>query len=225
MTQAIGDVLVSAVAVAISPVPIVAIILILGSARARATGVAFALGWIAGLGAVLFLAIHVFLGADDPSSGAATSTDWLRVAVGALFVAMAARQWRQRPRDGETPAPPRWMARVDSMPPPRAALLGAVLSGANPKNFALTVTAGASIAEAGLSSGDSAIALVVFMLLGSLTIAGPVGFYLLDSDRAAGPLESVRRFMSVHNAAIMMVILALLGAKLIGNGLGGGIFE
>ena len=53
-------------------------------------------------------------------------------------------------------------------------------------------------------------------------IAGSVLFYLLDAaDRAARPLAAIGRFIADDNAVIMMVILLLLGAKLLGDGLGG----
>ena len=74
-------------------------------------------------------------------------------------------------------------------------MLGAALSGANPKNLALTLAAAASIAEAGLDPADEAIAVAVFVALGSLTVAGAVLFYLVDSKRAA---RSTRRDQAVH---------------------------
>ena len=46
LTQAIGDVLPSAVAIVLSPVPIIAVDLMLGTRRARSNGPAFAIGWI-----------------------------------------------------------------------------------------------------------------------------------------------------------------------------------
>ena len=95
----------------------------------------------------------------------------------------------------------------------------AALSGANPKNLALTLAAVASIAEAGLDAGDTAIAVALFIALGSVTVAGSVLFYLVDADRAARPLAAVKQFMSDNNAVIMMVVLLLLGAKLLGDGL------
>lgn len=52
MDQAIGDILPLAIGVAISPVPIIAVVLMLGTPRGRTTGVAFALGWVAGLAIV-----------------------------------------------------------------------------------------------------------------------------------------------------------------------------
>ena len=92
-----------------------------------------------------------------------------------------------------------------------AALLGAALSGANPKNLALTLAASASIAEAGLDDADTAVALLVFIAIGSVTVAGSVLFYLIDAQSAARPLAAVKQFMSDNNAVIMMVVLLLLG--------------
>jgi hypothetical protein len=77
----------------------------------------------------------------------------------------------------------------------------------------------ASIAEAGLNQADTAIAIAAFIALGSVTVADAVLFYLLDADRAARPLAAVKQFMSDYNAVIMMVVLLLLGAKLLGDGL------
>jgi hypothetical protein len=45
-------------------------------------------------------------------------------------------------------------------------------------------------------------------------------FYLLVPD-SAGPLGSIKQFMSEHNAVIMFVLLLVLGAKLLGNGIAG----
>ena len=59
----------------------------------------------------------------------------------------------------------------------------------------------------------------MFVALGSVTVAGAVLFYLVDTKRAARPLEAIRRFMSDNNQVIMMVVLLLLGAKLLGDGL------
>ena len=116
---------------------------------------------------------------------------------------------------------PKWMSTIDSFTPAKSLALGAILSGVNPKNLALTAAAAASIARAGLDGGESAVAVAVFVVLGSITVAGPVLLYLFASDKAAGPLASVKDFMSDHNAVIMMVVLLVLGAKILGQGLGG----
>ena len=61
----------------------------------------------------------------------------------------------------------------------------------------------------------------MFVIIGSLTVAGPVLFYVFAADKAAGPLDSIKQFMSDHNAVIMMVLFVVLGVKILGQGLGG----
>ena len=220
VSDAIGDLLPSALAVALSPIPIIAIVLVLGAPNARRAGPAFAVGWVAGLLAVSVVVVLLVGSGADPD-GDDPGVDWLKIAIGILFLLMAAKQWTKRPKEGEEPEMPAWMATIDTATPPRAALLGAALSGANPKNLALTLAAVASIAEAGLDAGDTAIAVALFIALGSVTVAGSVLFYLVDADRAARPLAAVKQFMSDNNAVIMMVILLILGAKFLGDGLSG----
>ena len=214
----IGDLLPSAIAVALSPIPIVAVVVVLGAQRARTAGPAFALGWVAGLLAVSVIVV-LLVGSDADGDGDEPALDWLLLGIGVLFLLMAAKQWTKRPKRGEEPETPGWMATIDSATPARAALLGAALSGANPKNLALTLTAAASIAEAGLDGPDTAIAIAAFVALGSATVAGAVLFYLVAGARAERPLAAVKRFMSGNSAVIMTVVLLLLGLKLVGDGL------
>jgi threonine/homoserine/homoserine lactone efflux protein len=113
------------------------------------------------------------------------------------------------------------MASVNSVEPLKAVLLGAALSGANPKNLALTFAASAAIANADLSGPDTALAILAFVVIGSITVVGAVGFYLVAPARAGRPLAAVKEFMADNNATIMMVILVLLGAKLVGDSVAG----
>jgi len=221
LLQAVGDLLPAAVGVALSPIPIIAVVLMLGTPRARATGPAFVLGWIVGLVVVSALVLLIAGGAEQSGSASQRGVDAVKAALGILFLAMAAGQWRKRPKPGEDPAMPAWMAKVDSMSPAGAFGLGALLSGVNPKNLTLTIGASASIAEAGLSTPATAVAVAVYVAIGSISVAGPVLYYLVDARRAARALSTVKDFMSANNAVIMMIVLLVLGAKLFGEGVSG----
>ncbi len=221
LSQVIGDLLPVAVGVALSPIPIVAVILMLGTPKARSNGPAFALGWVVGLVVVSVVVLVAAGGSDKPNSGSSDTVDVIKLALGVAFLFMALKQWRSRPKEGETPALPKWMAAIDKFTPGRSFLFGALLSGVNPKNLALTLAAAASIAQAGLSTTDSATAVAVFVIIGSFTVAGPVIFFLFGGDRATKPLASIKDVMGGHNAVIMMVVLLVLGAKLIGSGWAG----
>ena len=83
---------------------------------------------------------------------------------------------------------PKWMNAIDKVDPRRAFVLGIALSGANPKNLALTAAAAGSIAQADLGTTDTAIAIAVFVVIGSLTVVGSVLAYLLAGDAAKKPL-------------------------------------
>jgi threonine/homoserine/homoserine lactone efflux protein len=211
----------SAIGVALSPVPIIAVILMLGTPRAKTNGPAFAVGWVLGLVVVSVIVVLVASGADDSDSGTSDAVDVVKILIGALFVLMAFGQWRQRPQPGEEPKMPKWMAAIDRFTPGKSFGLGAVLSGANPKNLALTLAAAATIAQAGLDGGGTTVAIAVFVIIASITVAGPVLFYMFASDKAAGPLASIKEFMTDHNAVIMMIVLLVLGAKVLGQGIAG----
>lgn len=216
----IGDVLPSAVAVALSPIPVVAVVVVLGGRAARTAGPAFAAGWGAGLLAVSVVVLLLVSAAELGGSEDAGLV-WWKIAVGVLFLWMAAKQWAKRSRPGEQPREPGWMATVDRASAPRAAALGVALSAANPKNLALTLTAAASIAEAGLARAEAALAVAVFVGVGSLAVTGAVAFHLLAGEHAVRPLAVVKQFMAANSQVIMMVVLLLLGAKLLGDGIGG----
>lgn len=218
--EAIGDLLPSAVGVALSPVPIVAVILMLGTPKARTNGPAFAAGWVAGL-VIVGVIVLLVAGDADSSGGTSTGVDVVVLLFGVLLLAVAAKQWRSRPRSGETPEMPGWMAAIDRFTAGRSVGFGALLSGVNPKNLALTMAAAASLAQAGLSAGGDAVGLAVFVVIGSVTVAGPVLAYLFLGERAERSLAEIKQFMSDHNAVIMAVVCLLLGAKLIGNAIGG----
>ena len=81
---------------------------------------------------------------------------------------------------------PKWMASIDSLAPAKALGLGVLLAGANPKNLLLAIAAGAGLAQLGLSTTDAVVALIVFVVIGSLTIAGPVVYYLVGGDDGEG---------------------------------------
>jgi threonine/homoserine/homoserine lactone efflux protein len=209
------------VGVALSPLPIIAVILMLATPKARSNGPAFALGWIVGLVAVSVIVLVVAGGADDANSTASDSVNWIRLLLGLAFLSMAVKQWRKRPKKGQQAEMPKWMDAIDRFTPVRSFAIGLLLSGVNPKNLALTLAAAGSIAQAGLSTGDDAISVAIFVVLGSLTVVGPVLFFMFGGEHATKPLASIKEFMGEHNAVIMMVVLLVLGAKLIGSALPG----
>ncbi len=221
MGQGISEVLTFAIGVAISPVPIIAVILMLFSARARVNGPMFLAGWAVALGVVSGVAYALSDTADAATSSGATDTiSWGKIVFGVLFLLLAVRQWRSRPTPGADPTMPKWMAGIDSFSPGKAFGLAFLLAGVNPKNLLLSVGAGTSVAALGISTGNAVVSLIVFVLLASSTIGVPVILYLTGGDKAKAQLDSMKGWLTVHNAAVMTVLFLVFGIDLIAKGLG-----
>jgi hypothetical protein len=221
MGQAIGEVLPFAIGVAISPVPIIAVILVLFSARARVNGPVFLAAWVVGV-AVVSVVVYLIADGGDVSTddGASDTTNWIKLLLGVLLVVLAVRGWR-RAHAATATEPPKWMASIDSLTPVKTAGLAVLLSALNPKNLALSLAAGASLAQAGVSGSEATVGLVVFVLVASASIALPVAFYLLGGDRAADVLDGWKAWLSTHNDAVMAVLFLVFGVVLFSQGLRG----
>ena len=220
MGDVIGQILSFAVGVAVSPVPIIAVVLMLTTDRGRVNGPAFLLGWIAGL-ALAGTAILLLAGQADASDGGEPAT-WvgvLKLMLGLGLLALAVKQWRGRPADSEAAELPNWMQKIDGFAPGRALALAVALAAVNPKNLLLTVGAATTIAHAGLEAGEQAVALSVFILVASLGIGAPVAIYFALGEKSASLLGGLKDWMAHNNAAIMTVLLLVLGAKLLGDGI------
>jgi Sap, sulfolipid-1-addressing protein len=101
-------------------------------------------------------------------------------------------------------------------------MLGTPRARTNGPAFAAGWVAGlVTVGVTGLSAGGDAVGLAVFVVIGSVTVVGPVLAYLFMGQRAERALGEVKQFMADHNAVIMAVVCLVLAAKLIGNGIGG----
>jgi threonine/homoserine/homoserine lactone efflux protein len=220
MGQGVGEVLTFAIGVAISPVPIIAVILMLFSQKARVNGPAFLAGWVLALAVISTVAYVIADESDASTSSSASDTiSWGKIVLGVLFLLLAGRQWRSRPAPGVEPEMPKWMRGIDSFSPGKALGLGVLLTGVNPKNLILTLGAATGLAQLGLSTGDAVGSIVVFVVVASLTIAVPVVYYLVGGEKAKTALDSLKRWLGMHNAAVMTVLFLVFGVDLIAKGI------
>ncbi len=219
LLQAIGTVLPAALAIALSPFPVIGIVLVLAGPHGRLNGALFTLGWLVGLSVVTAVVAIVFGGADDADSTSSAIADWGRVLAGATLVGLGIRKWWRRPRPGEVVDAPTWMASLDAAGPGKALMLGALLAGANPKNFVLAAAAATSVVETGVHGTQLVVAVVVFVAVGSCTVVGAVVVRLLGGQRGVSLLDSVREFMVANSTVITVFVLLILGAKVLGDGL------
>ncbi len=219
MASAIGQLLPLGVGVAISPIPITAVILMLVSRRAASNGLAFALGWIAG---VTLVAVAALVVTSESSEGKASSSSTgaavAQLILGSVFVVLAVLQWRKRATGGRQP---RWMTALERIDSAKAASLGLLMGAANPKNLLLSISAGLAIGTRALSVAGQVAAVAIFVILASTTIVGPVVYYLVSSATARVTLQSWRSWLATNNAAVLAVLLLVIGASQVGRAITG----
>ena len=172
----------------------------------------FLLGWVLSL-AVVITVVYLIAHATHPStsSSASDAISWIKIVLGVVFLLLAVRSWRNRPKPGTEPEMPKWMAGVDALTPPKAFGLALLLAGANLKNLALAIGAGTGLARLGLSTTDAVVSLIVFVLVASLTILGPVIYYLLGGDSAKKTLDELKDWLRVHDDAVNTVLFLVFG--------------
>jgi hypothetical protein len=221
MNGVIGDILPAAVGVAVSPVPVIAAILMLLSPKAQKTSLGFLAGWVLGIAlAVVVIALISASISPATSTGPQPVAGTIHIVVGVLLLGVGVMQWRRRPKGDATPAMPKWMEAIDSMTAVRGLMLGAALAVLNPKNLALAISAGVFIGVARLDVGEATIAVVVFTVLASSTVAAPVVAYLVAADRMRKPLDDLGQWLVANNTTVMTVLVLVLGVAQIGNGIG-----
>jgi threonine/homoserine/homoserine lactone efflux protein len=219
LLRTIGEVLPTAVGIGLSPFPVIALVLLLGSSGGRRNGLTFASGWLVALSALMAALLILVSSTDETNGTSAMVFDVARVVVGCLLIGLAVKKWRTRPRSPDEVVLPGWMAALDSATPRRALVLGLGLAGANPKNLALGTAAATSIVDLSNDRVETVVAGVVFVLLSSAALLAAVAYRIVAGERAAGPLESVKQFMTTNNAVIVMVVLLVLGASILGDGI------
>jgi threonine/homoserine/homoserine lactone efflux protein len=108
------DLIIIGLAIALEPLTLVAFILILSAEKGTRKGLAFILGWMACLVAVI-AAILLVTGGKPPAPHTAPSTAALVVKafLGAVLIWVGVRQRRRMGRPRKQPG---WMARLDSLP-------------------------------------------------------------------------------------------------------------
>ena len=222
MGSAVGEILPLGVGVAVSPAPILAVILMLLSRRAKRNAPAFLAGWIVGLAVVGVIVLVISSGADvatyDERSTVASA---VRALLGVLLLFLAWRHWQSRPEEDEETQMPRWMQRMESVNPAMALGLGVLLSGLNPKDTTLTIFAAGAIAQAGLSAGESAVTLAVFIAIATTSVVAPITLYFALGERAEETLNGWKAWLTENNATVMAVLFLIFGVVLVGQGIRG----
>lgn len=205
----------AALAIAASPFPVIPAVLLLFTARPRVTAAAFLGGWFAGVLVPTTLAVLL----ADVISLWDEAPSWVAIAkavLGAVLIGYGVVGWLRRSASAE---PPAWLSSLDSATAASAARLGLLLSAANPKILLLALAGGLAIADAVAVGIAQVAALAVFAGVGSVSVLLPLLAFLLLGERVLRPLRRVKDWLVANHAAVMSVVLVVLGAVVLRNGL------
>ena len=218
MKEVIGSILPLAIAVTISPIPIIAEILLLFTKKPVANAASYLAGFIAGVAGVLAI-LAAIAGTLNLSAGSGPSTgaSIRQLALGALLLVAALRQFRGRPKPGEQASMPKWMNGIAGFAPGKSLIVGVGIGALNPKNIIVGVAAAVTIASARLSAGQVAGAIAVYVLVAVLGVAAPLAM----GEKAQTILDSWKAWLGQNNAVVMSVLFLIFAVVLIGKGIAG----
>ncbi len=196
--------------ITLEPFPLMAFILILSTKKGTRNGLAFILGWLACLVAVIAAVILTTAGKPPkPQTAPSTSALAIKLALGVVLILLAARQ---RHRMGRPRKPPGWMSTVD-----RISIWGAAGLAIFLQPWALVAAGAATVVAAKVSTAADYVTLMLFCLLGTS------GFLYLELYAAFKPaaatarLDRMRAWLDTHQDQIIIVVFLLLGFWLAGK--------
>jgi hypothetical protein len=202
------DLVIIGLAITLEPITLVAFILLLAAKGGIWKGLAFILGWLACLVAVV-AAVVLATGGNPPRQHTAPSTAVLviKALLGILLIWIGIRRRRRR---GLPRKPPTWMGWLDRMSPWAAVGFGAFM-----QPWSLVAIGAATVVQAKLSTAGDWLALVMFCLLATSSFLVMELYAALAPEAAQVRLGRIRTWIDTHtDQAIIIGSLALGGLLL-----------
>jgi Sap, sulfolipid-1-addressing protein len=192
------------------------LLLVPHAVRPRAAGLAFAVGWLLGLGATtgVFLLLPRAIGGTSQEQGAWSA--YVRLGIGAALIVAGVVRWLTRGRATRSPA---WLGGLSKIRPVGALALGLVLPLVNPKFLFANAAAGLGIATAGLGSFGVTTAVVGYTLLAGSTAVVPILVYAAAPERFDGALARMKDWLERQHAELTAAILVVIGIVLLYQGI------
>jgi hypothetical protein len=214
IAQAAGLALLSA----LSPAALLVAAVYLGSASPRRMLLTFLIGAVTMtvvLGIVLLVVIHAG-GLNHPHQR--QPRYGLRLGLGVIAVIASLVISRRKPKPPKAGKKPGLITRMTNHPSPFAAFAVGLILFAPSVSFIAAVQV---IATAKASDATTALALVVVVVIDVMFIWLPLGLYLAAPDATARTLHAVNAWLQARSHLLTVLLLAVAGVVLIGNGIYG----
>ena len=206
------DLVIIGLAITLMPVTILAFGLILGAEKGLRKGLAFILGWLACLVAIIAVVV-AFTGGNPPKPSTVPSDLALAVKalIGAFLIWFGWRHWH---RESQPHKQPSWMARLDHLSLWAAAGLGAFLL-----PWSLVAAAAATVVEASLSTAGDWLALMFFCLLATSSFLVLELYAVFAPEAVAARLDRFRGWIDRHQDQAIVIGALLVGGWLLAQSL------
>ncbi len=219
MTASVGSVLSTliplALVIALSPLTVIPAVLVLHAPRPKPTALAFLGAWLLGLAALT----AIFVASSDALDGLhkkpPTWASWLRIVLGLALIGFGVYRWLTR--HGHTESP-KWMQSFSTLTPTRAVITGLVLVIVRLEVLIMCALAGLTIGSRGLGIAADWMVGAIFVAVAASTVAIPVLAYAAAGDRLDNAMLRLKDWMEQNNAALLAVILVLIGLIVLYNG-------
>jgi len=207
------DLLLIGLVITLEPIPLTAFILVLASKGGVRKGATFIFGWLASL-AIVVAGTVLITGNKPPKPSTAPSLAALavKIAIGAVLVLIAVRQWRKMGQPKKPKKTPKWQTGIDNMSPWYAMGLAPLT-----QPWGLVAAGVATITEAKLSSWQTYIGLFLFCLVATavyLVLELYAGF---RPEKSQAFLASTRAWIDTHTDQVIIVVSLVLGLWLVGK--------
>jgi cytochrome c biogenesis protein CcdA len=191
------------------PLPIMASLVILQGKQPLRQGFAFVAGFVGILtliagGGALFLSGHV-----QPASAADRGFSAVNLLLGAVLIAFAVRT-RVHSSDDKTAEEPTLLVRMRSV-----SVWGAAAAGMLLPTYPPAIAASTALSRSTAPMTDRVIAVVVFVIIASLSAAVPVIAVAVAPERSARWLDRVNAWLRVHHSEVVFWLFLVLGVGLV----------
>ena len=218
MIEALKDAFPMSLGLALSPFPLIAIIIILMTPKAKSNSLWFLLGWIFGIyGIGLLVLIIPGLGSNNEIPS--IYSGGIRIVLGLSLLIYAFKTWLNRPRSGDEIVTPKLFLSIDRFGLRKSMLTGFLFSAANVKNMAFSAAGTVRINQSLPGNESVFIALLLFSLIGSLTLIFPVIIYAFTEKKIEPTFLIWKKWLIKNNAILLVFMLGIIGLILVKGGI------
>jgi hypothetical protein len=204
--------------VTVEPIPLTAMILLLAAEGGLLKGLGYVIGWMATLVAIVAVTIAVTGGKPlIPHSNPSTAALTVKLAAGAILVAVGYRRRGRSSSESKTPKKePRWMTGINRVNPVAAAGLAFLL-----QPWVLVAAGVSTITEAKLSNSLEYFAVFAFCLLCSASYIVMETYAAVRPAKVKASLHALLEWITSHRDQAIVFLSIGLGLYLMAVSISG----